>query len=102
MKFGLRLRSVRPGLMAIAIATATFTIAQTNPVVEVTVVDADTGQPIPRAKVILYDGPEPLPDTEVNAWVEREVIGPSPGTRVVPAGRPSPRGARSVDTNDAG
>lgn len=103
MKFGSRHRSVRPGLLAIAIATTTFTFAQTNPVLEVTVVDADSGQAVPHAKIILYDGQQPIPDMEVNAFVDREMMPVlAPGGRIERPAPLSPRGSRSAETNDSG
>jgi hypothetical protein len=100
MKLGSCHRALGLGLLAIAIANATFTIAQTSPLVEVTVVDADNGQAIPRAKVILYDGAQPASDTEVSAFADREAFGVAPGARVIPAGPSRP--SRSLETNDLG
>jgi hypothetical protein len=70
-------------------------------VIEVSVVDAESGVPISGAKVELFSGSAALADLDLTAVAEREVAPQSPGV-IVPAGGIATRTSRSSETATLG
>jgi len=84
-------------LLVLSLAT-TGTLAQRTSGVEVTVVDADSGQSIQGAKVMLYEGAALVPDTRMNDLADSETLPPG-GPR---SSRAPTRLSRAAETNGSG
>src|SRR5436190_7383087 len=85
-------------LLLVLSLAATGTSAQMTSGVEVTVVDADSGQAIQGAKVMLYEGEALLPDTRLNDLVDSEFSLPD-GPR---SSRAPKRPSRGGETDGSG
>src|SRR5438128_8897402 len=86
-------------LLLVLSLAATGTLAQMTSSVEVTVVDADSGQAIQGAKVMLYEGAAPVADTRLNDLVASEIRPPG---AVTTTSRTSTRSSRVAETNGSG
>lgn len=84
-------------LLVLSLAT-TVTLAQKTSGVEVTVVDADSGQVIQGARVMLYEGAALVPDSRMNDLVDSEILPPG-GPR---SSRAPTRPSRAAETNGSG